>query len=498
MATLKNRLGSLIAKPKMKLEDKKNAGSNTQQTPPAQKSLPNQTTDFAGGSRQSPILSGAVGNRSTSPSNIAGNSGLATQRASSPANGALGGKKPPIFGAVTGGVGAILPKTDSDDKGSKGQVAGRAKDPYIPISVVTGSRGITTVSPELRAFLLKGSPSATTAMPQEYADLANLLNKAGSTIDFQNWADKTAMQQLSITQKAGLSLKDQQLLLNSSPHYVETIAKVQDIFANRYTLGITVADARNVASELFDIASERDAASRRTGKYANDAVFAPKALRWLDEEEKNILDGLGKNTGETGQGTWYNGEDSQQSGSDDRPSATQNGSSNGYIQVPGKEMIGSGRNNPPVNCYGYVLMNLGIQPSDGNYDVQPGMLSETRVGDHAHAEGSDRALNTDTETIIEYIIRDIEKTGRDIRVIESREDAAEGEILVALKNDNFFFGGDQYHVAIQLPDGTWADKRGTGYESRQGEIDNPDGPWAAEWWKYVYDTETYYFAISES
>jgi hypothetical protein len=307
MATLKNRLGSLIAKPKMKLEDKKNAGTNTQQTPPAQKSLPNQTTDFAGGSRQSPILSGAVGSRSTSPSNIAGNSGLATQRASSPANGALGGKKPPIFGAVTGGVGAILPKTDSDDDGSKGQGSGRAKDPYIPNSVVTGSRDITTVSPELRAFLLKGSPSATTAMPQEYADLANLLNKAGSTIDFQDWADKTAMQQLSITQKAGLSLKDQQLLLNSSPHYVETIAKVQDIFANRYTLGITVADARNVANELFDIASERDAASKRTGKYANDAFFAPRALRWLDEEEKNILDNLTKNASETDKDTVYTG-----------------------------------------------------------------------------------------------------------------------------------------------------------------------------------------------
>ncbi|OJU10210.1 MAG: hypothetical protein BGN88_01935 [Clostridiales bacterium 43-6] len=311
MATLKNRLGSLIAKPKMKLEDKKNAGTNTQQTPPAQKSLPNQTTDFAGGSRQSPILSGAVGSRSTSPSNIAGNSGLASQRASSPANGALGGKQPPIFGAVTGGVGAILPKTDSDDDGSKGQGSGRAKDPYIPISVVTGSRDITTVSPELRAFLLKGSPSATAAMPQEYADLANLLNKAGSTIDFQDWADKTAMQQLSITQKAGLSLKDQQLLLNSSPHYVETIAKVQDIFANRYTFGITVADARNVASELFDIASERDAASKRTGKYANDAVFAPKALRWLDEEEKNILDNLTKNASEQVKPKWYNGEDSE-------------------------------------------------------------------------------------------------------------------------------------------------------------------------------------------
>lgn len=269
------------------------------------------------------------------------------------------------------------------------------------------------------------------------------------------------------------------------------------MFANRYTLGITLADARNVAKELSTIADEREEAYTRTGKYEQDAVFAPKALRWLDEQEKEILNNLTKNTSENDLDTEYTGGNPQQTPSDDMPGSTQNGSASEYIQVPGTALIGTGSNNPRVNCYGYVLMNLGIQPSDGNYDIQPGMLSETSVGDHAHADGGDHALHTDTKSIIDYIIRDIEKTGKDIRMVESYNDAVEGETLVALKNDNFFIGGESYHVAIRLPDGTWADKRGTGYESRQGEIDNPDGPWAAEWWKKVYNTETYYFAISE-
>ena len=131
--------------------------------------------------------------------------------------------------------------------------------------------------------------------------------KNRKTIDFKDWADKTAKQQLTIAQRAGLSAKDQQALLNASPHYVETVAKVQDVFANRYTLGITLADARNAAKELFEIANERNEAITRTGKYENDAVFAPKALQWLEEEEKGILDNLTKNARETDVDTVYTG-----------------------------------------------------------------------------------------------------------------------------------------------------------------------------------------------
>ena len=44
--------------------------------------------------------------------------------------------------------------------------------------------------------------------------------KNRKTIDLKDWADKTAKQQLTIAQRAGLSAKDQQALLNASPHYV--------------------------------------------------------------------------------------------------------------------------------------------------------------------------------------------------------------------------------------------------------------------------------------
>lgn len=144
-------------------------------------------------------------------------------------------------------------------------------------------------------------------MPEEYADLSNVLDKAGDVINFETWADLTAKQQLTLAQRAGLSLADKQELLNASPHYVETIAKVKDVFANRYELGITLADARNTAKELFDIANERDEAITRTGKYEQDAVFAPKALRWLDEKEKKLLDNLPKKASETDGDTSYNG-----------------------------------------------------------------------------------------------------------------------------------------------------------------------------------------------
>ena len=65
-------------------------------------------------------------------------------------------------------------------------------------------------------------------------------------------------------------------LLNAASYYVETIAKVRDLFANRNAYGLTPADVNKLAKELFNIADERDEATRRVGKYSNDAVFAPK------------------------------------------------------------------------------------------------------------------------------------------------------------------------------------------------------------------------------
>jgi Bacterial toxin 44 len=212
------------------------------------------------------------------------------------------------IGIASAGKGVVY---EANQTGNGIKNTAQGKTPYIPISVVTGDRDITTVPPKLRTYLLQGAPSATSAIPTEYADVANVLEKAGDVINFENWADMTAKQQLNLAQKAGLSEQDKQMLLNSSPRYVETISKIQDVFANRYELGISFADARNVAKELIDIANEREEAYTRTGKYEMDAVFAPKVLRWLEEQERKLLDNLTKNAGESGKPTWYNGENSE-------------------------------------------------------------------------------------------------------------------------------------------------------------------------------------------
>lgn len=380
-----------------------------------------------------------------------------------------------------------------EDQPGKAKNPPKKKEPHIPISVVTGSRDITTVSPELRAHLRKGSPSATSAIPDAFADLANVLEKAGTDIDWKGWKSKTSRQQLAIAQRAGLSHEDQRILLNASPHYVETIARTQDVFANRYDLGITTEDARSVAKELFAIAEERDAAISRTGKYENDAVFAPKAMRWLDEKEEKILKDLQENTNETGQGTWYNRENSEPAATNGNDGATSNKKAIEYIQVPGQGNIGATSNNAAVNCYGYILMTLGIETTDGNYDVQPGMLSQTRQGDHAHAEVFNEVVNKDIEAITDFIIRDIEQTGRSAREISSYTDAADNEVVIAIKTNNPNSLMPDYHCAVLLPDGSWADKPGIGKDSRVGRIKEPDESWG-NWWK-KYDSETTYLAI---
>lgn len=395
---------------------------------------------------------------------------------------------------ITGSRGLVSQKPilGNQTEGSKGSVP--VKDPYVPISVVTGSRDITTVSPELRAFIRKGSPSAATAIPEVYADLANVLEKIGSDIDMKGWAKLSAKQQMAKAQRAGVSEKDLRILLNAAPHMVETIAKVQDVFAKRYDLGLSVDDARSTASDLFDIASERNDAISRTGKYANDAVFAPKALRWLDEEEEKILKNLQENTNEAGQNTWYNEGDSGASAKDSSDGSSPKNNPVKYIQVPGQGYIGASSNNAAVNCYGYILMTLGIETADGNYDVQPGMLSETRAGDHAYAEVFYDVVNKDIDTITDFIKRDFKKDGKSVREINSYTDATDNEVVVAIKTTNQDSIAPDYHCAVLLPDGSWADKPGIRSDSRVGVIKEPDNSWGN--WLRKYDSKTVYVAIS--
>lgn len=384
--------------------------------------------------------------------------------------------------------------SSENEDGDSSQNQPNNRTPYIPISVVTGSRDIASVSADLRAYLQSGSSPLTNAIPKEHADLSNLVEKVGESIDFKDWADKTTRQQQAIVQKSGLSGQDQMSLLNAASYYVETIAKVRDLFAHRDAYGLTLTDATKLAKELFNIADERDEATRRVGKYANDTVFAPKVLRWLDEQEDNLLAGIGMSTNDAGRSAWYNGKNSATAAK--QTAETKNADSGDYIQVPKQTAFGPKSNNPAVNCYGYVLMYLGIQPDDGNYDIQPGQLSDNGdKNDHALNEMFGEQANYDIASVSAYMVRDFEQAGKTVRKIDSYQDAIMGESVIALKTLNPLFGMRDYHFAILLPDGTWADKQGTKNDSRQGAIQNPDESWGN--WLQRYNSETYYFAVSQ-
>ena len=313
MLNLKNQPSNKTTKNK----SGKSAGKVTsyakdpQETTRPAKSL-NKKQPSASTTKQQTTSSHSTSTKASIPiSDVTGSRGLVSQPSKPAGNGNTNGSKRIPISDITGNRGLFSQKPIQTEKKDESKGTTPTKAPHIPISVVTGSRDITTVSPELRSYLQKDSPSATNAIPKEYADLANVLEKMGSGIDLSNWARMTTKQQLALAQKIGLSDQDQQTLLNTAPHYIETIRKIQDVFANRYDLGITLNDARNVAIDLFEIANERNEAISRTGRYENDAVFAPKALRWLDEKEEKILKNLQENTNEVGQATWYNGGNSE-------------------------------------------------------------------------------------------------------------------------------------------------------------------------------------------
>lgn len=87
------------------------------------------------------------------------------------------------------------------------------------------------------------------------------------------------------------------------------------------------------------------------------------------------------------------------------------------------------------------------------------------------------------------------KNGREVRIVNSPDEAKENEYIVALKTTTspIFF---DYHFARRLSDGTWADKQGVSV-SRWNKLDGTalvwDGPF---FWQY--NSNTVFFAVKEN
>ncbi len=137
------------------------------------------------------------------------------------------------------------------------------------------------------------------------------------------------------------------------------------------------------------------------------------------------------------------------------------------------------------NCYSYAFdLPLAANP-----------------GDYSASSDSDRMFwDKDIytpEEITEFIERDMDALNKSVRVVDSPEDKLDNEYIVAMKTSTIVFpaiGVADYHFAVQLSDGTWADKPGP-RPSRWNALDGAAIAWDMGDIKDYYNTETVYFAV---
>lgn len=127
------------------------------------------------------------------------------------------------------------------------------------------------------------------------------------------------------------------------------------------------------------------------------------------------------------------------------------------------------------------------------------------IENNGYTNLEDRIYSLDE--ITEYVLRDMEILGKNVRVIESPQDAQVNEYVVAMKTStqslpvSYTMNAD-YHFAVLLNDGTWADKPGQ-TPSRWNEIDGTASSWdlaTPQDYYYIegyYNTESVYFAVEE-
>ncbi len=406
-------------------------------------------------------------------------------------------------GKVSAVPGVIKP-ADQVDTGNQimmtdGGKAGTSSNGLI-YNPATG-QSTTTGKPSNEPSAITVSPTA--GIPDDYADLAEVVAMLPDNVDFSNWDNMTAKQQLKALEFAGLTEEQMSELLNTSPHYVKTLGYIRDVYANGADHGLTQAETNALIQELLTIAQERDALLNHSEFIANTPRSAAIMKGRLNDREAALLAWLNQDDSEL----WYNGNQSTRfvagGGSDllhsSRPnfaiSMTNEGEDvddGGYIDVPGTPFYD---HTGGVNCYGYALMYLGIEPKNGDYIAQPGDLS---TGSDFPAWNNEEAYGTNkneyVQKIADRIVSDVKQSSGDARIIDSYTDAEDGEIVVAVKTK--FYVQPDYHVAVLLPDGTWADKMAKGHDSTKGRIENPDDSWSDGFLSFPYSSDTIYIAVT--
>lgn len=137
--------------------------------------------------------------------------------------------------------------------------------------------------------------------------------------------------------------------------------------------------------------------------------------------------------------------------------------------------------NSDQNCYSYAF-NLEGYENPGDYSANS---SNSKFSNN-------EAYSADE--IAEWVMRDMEYLGKSVRIVSSPQDINSEETLVAMKVKNTD-NGDlfDYHFAVQLKNGKWADKVGF-LPSRYDKIDGYAIEWELNEYN-TYDSGTIYFAV---
>ena len=129
-------------------------------------------------------------------------------------------------------------------------------------------------------------------IPDEYADLAEIVAALPDEFDLTDWDKKTTREQRKALENSGLSAEEQMALLSAGMS-VETIATIQDIQANHTVYGLTQAKADSVSNELLQIAAARaDVQSHKVPLFSTPQLMRT-FLTDLDKKEADLLASFG-------------------------------------------------------------------------------------------------------------------------------------------------------------------------------------------------------------
>ncbi len=140
------------------------------------------------------------------------------------------------------------------------------------------------------------------------------------------------------------------------------------------------------------------------------------------------------------------------------------------------------------NCYSYAF-DLSEASNPGDYYANL----------HGTEKMYDRKDIYEPEEVADMVLDDMYCYGKDVRIVEDPKDKLDDEYIVAMKTSDrkmMFTGRADYHFAVQLSDGTWADKPGN-LPSRWNKIDGTAVVWDHRIIKNYYNSDTIYFAVKK-